>query len=81
MLTRLERFKSGQVIKGKQLCTDCKKEFNWVFQNGGRNLEVVEMYKLKDDEERLMIIDKKTLDAKCYCNNCGRMNFLKVNLD
>lgn len=81
MFTRLEQFESGQVIKGKQLCTDCGKDFKWVFQNGGRNLEVIEVYKLKDDEERLVIIDKETLDAKCYCNNCGRMNYFKVNFD
>ncbi|WP_262173787.1 hypothetical protein [Saccharococcus sp. Marseille-Q5394] len=44
MFTRLEQFKSGQVIKGKQLCDkpDCGEEFKWFFQNGGRNLEVIE---------------------------------------
>lgn len=83
MVQRLERFKSGQVIKGRQFCNhpDCEKEFTWVFQNGGRNYEVIEVYKLKNDEERLVLLDKETLDARCYCSHCQRMNFFKAKFD
>lgn len=80
---QFNQFPSGHVIKGKQLCDkpDCYKEFKWVYQNGGEKYEVVELYKRKDDEEFLMIIDKDTLDTKCRCSHCGRMNFFKADFE
>lgn len=83
MRKQFNEFPSGHVIKGKQLCEqpDCKKEFNWVYQNGGVKYEVVELYKRKSDEEFLTIIDKETMHAKCHCSNCGRVNFFKADLN
>lgn len=79
----LSKLFHGEVVKGTQKCNvpDCEKEFKWVYQYWQpKNMAVVEIYQKKKDEECLTLLDKQTLDARCYCNNCQRLNFFKAEI-